>query len=228
MQNSATSKKVSKKTTKKTASKPTKRIPKKSAKKPAARVSKKATPQSSKKVPGAPAQMPSKTTSQEPSKKSTRKSNNKPILVPVDFSAHAAAALKHAALVAECTQSPIAVLHVVHDPGDAPGYYQVKGRKKQLRRLEDTASEMLDNFMDKIVKRHPKDPSLKQAKRLLVTGLPVTRILEVANKLKPSMVVMGSKGRTGLSRLLLGSKAEQIVRLSPYSVTIVKLPESKG
>jgi nucleotide-binding universal stress UspA family protein len=104
----------------------------------------------------------------------------------------------------------------------------VKGRKKQLRRLEDTASEMLDEFMDKIAKRNAKDPSLKLAKRLLVKGLPVTRILEVAEKLKPSILVMGSKGRTGLSRLLIGSKAEQVVRLSPYSVTIVKLPQGKG
>jgi nucleotide-binding universal stress UspA family protein len=36
------------------------------------------------------------------------------------------------------------------------------------------------------------------------------------------MIVMGSKGRTGLSHILLGSKAEQIVRLSPIPVTIVK------
>ena len=36
------------------------------------------------------------------------------------------------------------------------------------------------------------------------------------------MVVMGSRGRTGLSRLMLGSKAEQVVRLCPAPVTIVK------
>ena len=36
------------------------------------------------------------------------------------------------------------------------------------------------------------------------------------------MVVMGSAGRTGLSRFLLGSKAEQVLRLCPVPVTIVK------
>ena len=36
------------------------------------------------------------------------------------------------------------------------------------------------------------------------------------------MVVMGSQGRTGLDHLLLGSKAEQVVRLSPVPVLIVK------
>jgi len=36
------------------------------------------------------------------------------------------------------------------------------------------------------------------------------------------MIVMGSQGRTGLAHALLGSKAEQVVRLSPIPVTIVK------
>lgn len=172
--------------------------------------------------------MSSRTESKPRSKKNAPKSGNRPILVPLDFSAHAEAALKHAVVLAECLRSPIAVLHVVHDPGDAPGYYQVKGRKKQLRRLEDVAREMLDTFMDKMVKRYPKHVALKESKRLLVTGLPVNRILEVAKKLKPSMLVMGSAGRTGLSRFLLGSKAEQLVRICPFSVTIVKLPKGKG
>ncbi|MDH3694421.1 MAG: universal stress protein, partial [Gammaproteobacteria bacterium] len=68
---------------------------------------------------------------------------------------------------------------------------------------------------------------LKKAERLLVAGLPVTRILEVAKRLEPKMLVMGSAGRTGLSHFLLGSKAEQLLRLCPYPVTIVKLPENQ-
>ncbi|MGB5535376.1 MAG: universal stress protein, partial [Thiogranum sp.] len=56
----------------------------------------------------------------------------------------------------------------------------------------------------------------------LVVGLPVNRILEVAKKSDASMIVMGSQGRTGLAHALLGSKAEQVVHLSPIPVTIVK------
>jgi nucleotide-binding universal stress UspA family protein len=223
MQNDTTSKKVSKKTTKK----PTRSVSKKAATKPVAKVSKKTTQKTSKEASGKPAATPPAAVSEKGSRKNTLQSSRRPILVPVDFSAHSAASIEHAALLAECMQSPIAVLHVVHDPGDAPGYYQVKGRKKQLRRLEDVAREMLDEVMDNKAKRHPKHVPLGQAKRLLVTGLPVTRILEVAEKLKPSIVVMGSAGRTGLSRMLLGSKAEQVVSDSPYTVTIVKLHSAK-
>ena len=116
------------------------------------------------------------------------------------------------------------VLHVVHDPGDAPGYYQVKGRRKQLRRLEDVAAEMLVAFMGEAEKRHPHQRALEQADHKLVVGLPVTRTLEVVEQIGPRLLVMGSEGRTGLSRLLLGSKAEQLVRLCPVPVVIVKTP----
>jgi nucleotide-binding universal stress UspA family protein len=57
---------------------------------------------------------------------------------------------------------------------------------------------------------------------MLVVGLPVNRILEVADKKSASIVVMGSQGRTGIKHLMLGSKSEQIVRLCPYPVLIVK------
>ena len=60
------------------------------------------------------------------------------------------------------------------------------------------------------------------AKTKLVTGLPVNRILEVADKAKAGMIVMGSQGRTGLAHALVGSKAEQVVRLARIPVTIVK------
>jgi len=223
-----TAKKPARRVSKKTAKKPARRVSKKTSKKPLAKVSKKAPQRSSKKVSGGPTEESPKTAPEQRSRKDAPKRSKQPILVPVDFSAHSKAALEHALILSECLQSPIAVLHVVHDPGDAPGYYQVKGRKKQLRRLEDVAGEMLDEFMDKFVKRHPKHPALKKSKRLLVTGLPVNRILEVAKKLKPSMMVVGSAGRTGLSRFLLGSKAEQLIRVCPFSITVVKLPKDKS
>lgn len=154
-------------------------------------------------------------------------SEKPPILVPVDFSVYSQAALLCAAELAEMIGAPLTVLHVVHDPGDAPGYYAVKGRKKQLRRMEDVAAEMLDEFMNEVRKAHPERHILEHAETLLVVGLPVNRILETANKINARMIVMGSQGRTGLKHIMLGSKAEQVVNLAPMPVTIVKAKKEK-
>ena len=146
------------------------------------------------------------------------------ILVPVDFSPVSGHVVTHANELAEATGRGLAILHVVHDPGEAPGYYRVKGRNKMLRRAEDVAGEMLQEFVADCRKRHPDSKPLQAARSVLVVGLPVTRILEVAKRLEAWSVVMGSAGRTGLSRFLLGSKAEQVLRLCPLPVTIVKVP----
>lgn len=148
--------------------------------------------------------------------------NNHPILVPVDFSPYSEAALIQACVIADCMQLPIVVLHVIHDPAEMPGYYGKINKKKNLSKIEDMAKEMFDEFMREVCNRHSQLKSLQQAKTMMIKGLPVTKILQVITKLNASMVVMGSQGRTGLQHILLGSKAEQIVRLAPVPVTIVK------
>ncbi len=144
------------------------------------------------------------------------------ILVPVDFSAYSEAALLFASELSACLSAPLVVLHVVHDPGEMPGYYQKVTKKKKLEKLEDLAEELFNDFMQKLQAANPKLKPLHEAQRLLVVGVPVTRILEVVDKTHPRMVVMGSQGRTGLSHLLIGSKSEPVVKLCPVPVTIVK------
>ena len=148
-----------------------------------------------------------------------------PILVPVDFSPHSTAALLEAARLAGCTGQRLLILHVIHDPAEMPGYYGQVTKKKKLVRIEDLAREAFDEFLSQVRRAHPNLKPLTTCKELLVVGLPLTRILEVLEHSGASMVVMGSQGRTGLDHLMLGSKAEQVVRLSPAPVLIVKAPK---
>lgn len=147
------------------------------------------------------------------------------ILAPVDFSDHSEAALIQAAEFAEMMPATLIVLHVVHDPGEMPGYYSKLIKKKKVTRIQDIAAEAFDEFMDRAGEENPGLDCLRTADRLMVTGLPVTRILEFVKYLDPIMVVMGSQGRTGLKHLVIGSKAAQIVQLCPVPVTIVKKPD---
>lgn len=145
-----------------------------------------------------------------------------PVLVPVDFSQASANALLRAVEIAQCMGWHVLVLHVVHDPGSMPGYYRQALKKKQLLRIEDAASEMLAAFMEKQRANHPRIKDYKRLDSLLIKGLPSSRILEVANKLKSPMIVMGSTGLTGWQHLLIGSIATQVTRLAPMPVMVVK------
>ena len=143
-----------------------------------------------------------------------------PILVPIDFSPNSESVMHWAADAAARYGLPLLVLHVVHDLAAAPGYYQSK--KGRLRRLEETAKDMMKAFLKDFRKAHPELEAAKDVDVMLVTGLPVNRILEVAEKSRARQIVIGSQGRTGLPHLLLGSKAERVAQLARVPVTIVK------
>ena len=149
-----------------------------------------------------------------------------PILVAVDFSDYSRAALTWACEVATAFSAPIVLFHVVHEPAEAPGYYR-NDMKDAMRPMEDVAEKMMRNFLKELRHANPRNKSLKNLKTQLVTGLPVTRILKAADKMNARMIVMGSQGLTGLAHLLIGSKAEQVVRMAKIPVTIVKAPGLK-
>ncbi|MCP4406287.1 MAG: universal stress protein [Gammaproteobacteria bacterium] len=145
------------------------------------------------------------------------------ILVPVDFYPHSGEAIKFAAYMAELMGTPLVVLHVVHDPVDVPGFYvHEEKRERRLQRMEDVAREMLDRFMQKMARENPNNLAISSARTKLIVGLPVARILEVIEEIRPKCVVMGSQGRSELSQLFVGSTAEKVVHLCPVPVTIVK------
>jgi len=150
------------------------------------------------------------------------------LLVPVDFTAFSEDALIFASELAKCMSAQLLVLHVIHDPAESPGFYAQKVKKKKyLQSMEEAAEEMMQEFLDKIRQAFPGNEPIKKATPLLVIGTPVTRIVEIAEKKQATMIVLGSQGRTGLSSLLLGSKAAQVVQLSTIPVTVVKTPKKK-
>ena len=147
------------------------------------------------------------------------------ILAAVDFSDDSASALRYAANLARRLGDGLMILHVIHDQAGSPGYYSDKRlkNKKRLKRLEEIAGEMMDEFVRKQSEEYPEiKPVLKKAERILVSGLTVTKILQVVEKTKPEMLVLGNRGRTSLKHILLGSKAEQLARLCQVPVTLVK------
>ncbi len=148
--------------------------------------------------------------------------NNAPILAPVDFSPAAEAALIWGSRVAGALRAPLVVLHVAHDPIATPGVYVRADETGAARPLTEVADELLQEFMERVRSRHPDCAALREASVRLISGLPVTRILEVADEIDAQLIVMGHRGLTRLEHLMLGSQVERVLHLSPRPVVVVK------
>ena len=155
----------------------------------------------------------------------TQVSNRKTLLIPVDFSQTSKEALKFAGKLAGSMDADLLVLHVIHDPENKPGFYRTKG--KPTAPMSKVAEDMMKEFLDKARNSNPDIKAFSEAESMLVTGLPITQILNVAKDRNVHMIIMGSQGRTGLSHFLLGSKVERVVQLSTIPVTVVKSKKTK-
>jgi nucleotide-binding universal stress UspA family protein len=144
-----------------------------------------------------------------------------PILCAVDFSDDAEAALLWACEQAALSRSRLVLLHVVHDPAASPGFYLRPGGDWP-RPLTEVAEEMLKEFLDKMRSAHPDQAVLRSLETRIVPGLPPGRIVEVAEEIGAALVVVGSRGRTGMPHVMLGSVAERVAQTAPMPVTVVK------
>ncbi len=65
-------------------------------------------------------------------------------------------------------------------------------------------------------------------KTVTLMGEPAAAILTLAEQLTPDLIVVGSHGRSGISRFLLGSVSEQVLRYAPCSTLVIKLPRDQA
>ena len=139
--------------------------------------------------------------------------NIRTILLPTDFSEAAEAAFHLACSLARDHGSPLILLHAITPPTLA----YTEG--VMLPPTEDIKDEIWAK-MDSIV---PPDASI-DVERHVVEGDPAFEILRLAKESNADMVVMGTHGRRGLTRLLMGSVAEEVVRKAVCPVLTVKVP----
>ena len=149
--------------------------------------------------------------------------NCKTILIPVDFSRDSLEAVREGLTLSKLMKADLTLLHIVHDPAEAPGFYhKKKDRQKALHLMSDAANDMMKGF----VKKHDVSQQTKKAKIKLATivirGIPASQIINTSKKIKAGLILMGTSGKTGLSHLLLGSTAERVTQMADVPVIIVK------
>ncbi len=135
----------------------------------------------------------------------------KKILFPTDFSHTGDAALALATSMARDTGATLLIIHVEEPPmayGGGEMYYGVP--EPDIRELKTMLSEV-----------KPSDPEVPYKHRL-VNGHPAHAIVQLAESEDVDLIVMGTHGRSGLSRLLMGSVAEHVMRKAPCPVLTYK------
>jgi nucleotide-binding universal stress UspA family protein len=138
------------------------------------------------------------------------------ILCPTDFSTPSARAFEHALVLAEWYRAPVTVLHVLPEPvvaapalpyGFTPAL--VDGS------LRDAVQADLASLVG------PANRAGLHALGELRDGNPATETVRVAQELHADLIVMGTHGRTGFQRWVLGSVAETVLRRAPCPVLTV-------
>lgn len=137
------------------------------------------------------------------------------VLCPVDFSECSQAAVEVARTLARSGGSGITLMHVVEAPITyAGGVFDTA----LLRNLEVAAARSLDQLAGRLRERVTVAVSTRTA-----IGHPGAEVLEVLDHDHAfDLVVLGSHGRTGITRVLVGSVAEKILRHAHCSVLVAR------
>jgi len=142
----------------------------------------------------------------------------KNVLSPTDFSEPSYKAIKLAGELALHFKSKLTVLHVVSltpaiSSAELPTSFDIEGYQQTL---EEDARARLREVTDRLI---PKD--MKDFKLVVSRGYYPDEILRTAKEGKHDLIVIGTRGRTGLPRVLLGSVAERVVQLAPCPVLTI-------
>jgi len=147
----------------------------------------------------------------------------KKILVPHDFSACAAHALRTAVELAKIHGSELTVLHVSALPENLPPDTLVTpANAAGPVRVDDYTTRGARQQLEVVAEPLRREGLAVRA--LAVTGDVAHQILTVAKEVHADALVVGTHGRKGLSHLLLGSVAEKVVRGASVPVVCVRTP----
>jgi universal stress protein A len=139
------------------------------------------------------------------------------ILVATDFTGASEPAVKQAIELAKKSDAELLVTHAYQPPGVAqaesfsPGIYD-----EWDRAMRSYADDQLRPIVEEAKRQGVR------ARGLLVAGAPYDAINEAAREKGADLVVMGTHGRTGVSRFFLGSVASRVISTAPCPVLTIR------
>jgi universal stress protein A len=145
------------------------------------------------------------------------------MLVPVDFAAHSAEAVRTACDIALHYSASITLVHV-HEPVDyaLPEGYVLYTPEQMIRLNAEFESRLRSTLLD------VEAMGVSKVSSKLLSGSAPLEIVEFAKSGKFDLIVMGTHGRTGIRHVLMGSVAERVLRTAPCAVLTVKARDAKA
>jgi nucleotide-binding universal stress UspA family protein len=141
------------------------------------------------------------------------------ILVATDFSAASDEALREADATARASGGKLAVVHVIPDVQALNPLFPQRnlGSELDVAGLVAKVRGLLDERITTVLGR-----DLDDVERFVEVGLDYSEVIRRADEWKPSILFVGSIGKTGLRRVLMGSVAEKIMRYADCPVVVVR------
>jgi nucleotide-binding universal stress UspA family protein len=140
------------------------------------------------------------------------------ILCPVDFSDSSIQGLRYAGAATQCQDARLIVLHACQF--SAPLFFtkgQIDELKRQSLSCEAAARERLEELTCSTLESRPGEVEVRIIEAPAVEG-----ILKTAKDVQSDLIVMGTHGRSGMDRLMLGSVTERILRTARIAVLAVR------
>jgi len=143
------------------------------------------------------------------------------ILVPVDGSEVSAIGLREAMRLAREQHAKVRVIHVVNEMAMIAAYEGTIYSNELIQTLRDSGNKVLMKASDQV-----KSAGVQVETALLEAhgGSAGDAIVKDAQQWPADIIVLGTHGRRGVARLLMGSDAEQVIRHSTVPVLLVKAP----
>lgn len=141
--------------------------------------------------------------------------NTRRILIPTDGSDYSVHAAEYGVSIAKILSVPITVVYVI-DHVVIDQFAKGVERANIEQELRHDGKKYVDYVTDLAEKAGV------EASSVIVKGNPFEQIVELAKKLDTDLIVMGTYGRRGAERILIGSVAQRVIEYSPCPVLVIK------
>jgi len=141
------------------------------------------------------------------------------LLVATDFSPHSEQAVEDAVMLARTFGAEIHLVHAFDVPVPVVTPYEVAVPTGFVEQARESARTRLAAVQEKVT------ASGVHAEAHLTEAPAAQAVARIAEEIDADLIVMGTRGNTGLKHVLLGSVAERTLRIAPCSVWTVKHPD---